>query len=150
MRPPKPIIAYHIPDAQRRRFPSKNEMYKRLGISSTYADLRVNTGIPCKGWLLYDENHSDAPETREHLRKHCPEYDGKLQAIEAHHGLGKRSGGYVSVRIDSRTTILVKADKWTPDYAERYREKLRESNTFVQRNSGDWRNKESVKKGARK
>ena len=30
----------------------------------------------------------------------------------------------VSVRIDARTVILVKARNWTPDYAERYRARM--------------------------
>lgn len=143
MKTPKPTIAYHIPDAKRKRFASQNEMYKKLGIAPTYAARRINTGEPCKGWLLYDVNHADSPEAREHLRKHCPEYDKKLQRIEAHNG---RKGGYVSVRIDSRTTILVKAEKWTPDYAERYREKL---NRQPDHRSGDFRQLQSVKGGGR-
>lgn len=128
MKTPKPTIAYHIPDAKRKRFASQNEMYKKLGIAPTYAARRINTGKPCKGWLLYDANHADSPEAREQLRKHCPE------------------AGYVSVRIDSRTTILVKAEKWTPDYAERYREKL---NRQPDHRSGDFRQLQSVKGGGR-
>jgi hypothetical protein len=31
------------------------------------------------------------------------------------------------VYIDRRTTLLVPADKWTPDYAERYKERIEAS-----------------------
>ena len=139
MIPPKKMTAISCLTGGRRHFKSIGDMVRQLSINRTYAVERINSGEPCKGWLLYDNDHDTSPEAREAMRRHVRGFDAKCQARQA------RREAYVSVRIDSRTTILVKASKWTPDYAERYRERL---NDRVQVDS-DFRRLQKVKGGRR-
>ena len=118
MIPPKKMTAISCLTGGRRHFKSIGDMVKQLGINRTYAVERINSGTPCKGWLLYDTDHDTSPEAREAMRRHVKGFEAKCQAKQS-----KREA-FVSVRIDSRTTILVKASKWTPDCAERYKARL--------------------------
>ena len=139
MIPPKKMTAISCLTGGRRHFKSIGDMVKQLGINRTYAVERINSGTPCKGWLLYDTDHDTSPEAREAMRRHVQGFDVKWQAKQS-----KREA-FVSVRIDSRTTILVKASKWSPDYADLYRARL---NDRVQVDS-DFRRLPSVKGGRR-
>lgn len=127
MKQPKPITAFRIPDAERHHFASSRELVRKLDITQAYALRRLNTGIPCKGWLLFDDNHANTPEAREMIRAVCTNFDEKMEQIEARAKGRENPDALISVRIDSKTVILVKAKNWTPDYAERYRAKMRDA-----------------------
>ena len=107
MKTPIPATAINAETARRRHFPSLNAMFSKLGISPTYAAKKTNSCEPAKGWFLFDDIRLAMPETQRKRKT--------------------KNGGDVAVRIDSRTIILVPADKWTPDYAERYRAKMEAS-----------------------
>lgn len=143
MRQPTPITAINCEDGKHRHFASISEACRKLGMASTYACRRVNGGQPCKGWLLFDDDHATSPEAVEAQRRHVKGYETKMQAMQA------RKDTLVSIRIDSRTTILVKASKWTPDYAERYRETLKKRNEIISNNGDNFRKLPSVKKPKR-
>lgn len=99
MIPPKKMTAISCVTGGRRHFKSIGDMVKQLGINRTYAVERINSGTPCKGWLLYDTDHDTSPEAREAMRRHVKGFEAKCQAKQS-----KREA-FVSVRIDSRTTI---------------------------------------------
>ena len=127
MKTPRPATAINAETARHRHFPSLNAMFSKLGISPTYAAKKTNTCEPAKGWFLFDDIRLAMPETQRKLRKACPAFDKAKQAIEAKTKRRRKNGGDVAVRIDSRTIILVPAEKWTPDYADRYRAKMEAS-----------------------
>lgn len=121
MKAPKPIIAYGIDTGNATRFISMNDFFRQLGLSAVYAASRLNTGKCAKRWLLYDTAHAYTADTIAHVRKLSPAFDEAFDARE------NQPEHEVSVRIDSKTIILVKASKWTPDYADRYRAKMEAS-----------------------
>ena len=121
MKAPKPVVAYDIDTGTASRFASMNDCFRSLGLSAVYASSKLNTGRRVKRWLLYDTAHAYTPGTIAHVRKISPAFD------EAFNATADQSDHEVSVRIDSKTVILVKASKWTPDYADRYRERMEAS-----------------------
>lgn len=125
MRDQQPVTAFGIADGKRRQYPSIRELSRKLKISGSYARRKINSGLPCKGYLLFDDIHADTPETKEMLRSVCADFDKHNE--EATAKAKRKRDGLVSVRIDSKTVILIKASRWTPDYAERYRAKLHDA-----------------------
>lgn len=141
MLPPRPTTAINCEDGRRRHFARMSEMRSSLGLSESYVQRRINSGTPCKGWLIYDDDHATSPEAVEAQRRHVKGYEEKEQRRQA-----KKKDALVSVRIDAKTVILVKASKWTPDFAERYREKLKSMNG-IRSTSGDVRRFQNVRGG---
>lgn len=119
------MTAFCIDDGKRRQYPSVRELCRKLKLSDTYARRKINSGSPCKGYLLFDDIHANTPETKAILSSVCSAFDKHNEEIEAK--AKRKRDGLVSVRIDSKTVILVKASRWTPDYAERYRAKMRDA-----------------------
>lgn len=117
-REPKPTIAVCIEDGKTYRFESVNAMCRKLGTTVTYALRRLNTGTPAKGYLFFTADRIDSPEAQQHLERQVKGWRTKKEAAQA-----KRKG-LVSVVIDRKTTLLVPADKWTPDYAERWKARM--------------------------
>lgn len=117
-RGPKPTVAVDIEDGKRHRFESVNAMCRKLCITVTYALLRLNTGTPAKGYLLFTADRIDSPEAQEQCLK-VNGWQAKQEARQA-----KKKHGLVSVSVDRKTTLLVPAEKWTPDYAERWKARM--------------------------
>lgn len=130
MKPPRPIVAYELETGNATRHASVREAEKACGVSQVYLQKRIGTGKPAKGFLFYDAAKAYAPEVIRHVRKLSPAFD------EAFKARAKKPDHEISVRIDKRTVVMVKASKWTPDYAERYRAKM-EASKPQQRWSGD-------------
>ena len=121
MKPPRPIISYDLENGNSTRHSSVREAEKACGVSQVYLNKRINSNKPAKGFLFYDTGKAYAPETIRVVRKLSPAFD------EAFKAKARKPDHEISVRVDNRTVIMVKASKWTPDYAERYRAKMEES-----------------------
>ena len=130
MKPPRPIVAYELETGNATRYASVREAEKACGVSQVYLQKRIGTGKPAKGFLFYDAAKAYTPEVIRQVRKLSPAFD------EAFKTRAKKPDHEISVRIDKRTVVMVKASKWTPDYAERYRAKM-EASKPQQRWSGD-------------
>lgn len=130
MKPPRPIVAYELETGNATRHSSIREAEKTCGVSQVYLQKKLNTGKPAKGFLFYDAAKAYSPETIRQVRKLSPAFDAAFKAR------AKQPDHEISVRIDARTVVMVKASKWTPDYAERYRAKM-EASKPQQRWSGD-------------
>lgn len=130
MKPPRPIVAYELETGNATRHASVREAEKACGVSQVYLQKKLNTGKPAKGFLFYDAAKAYAPETIRHVRKLSPAFEAAFKAR------AKKPDHEISVRIDKRTVVMVKASKWTSDYAERYRAKM-EASKPQQRWSGD-------------
>lgn len=117
-REPKPTVAVGIEDGKRHRFESVNAMCRKLCITVTYALLRLNTVTPAKGYLLFTADRIDSPEAQEQCRQKVNGWQAKQEARQA------KKHGLVSVSVDRKTTLLVPAEKWTPDYAERWKARM--------------------------
>ena len=130
MKPPRPIVAYELETGNTTRHPSVRDAEKYCGVSQVYLQKRIGTGKPAKGFLFYDATKAYTPETIRQVRKLSPAFDAAFKAR------AKKPDHEISVRIDKRTVVMVKASKWTPDYAERYRAKM-EASKPQQRWSGD-------------
>lgn len=118
MKPPRPIVAYELETGNATRHASIREAEKTCGVSQVYLQKKLNTGKTAKGFLFYDAAKAYAPEVIRHVRKLSPAFDAAFKARS------KQPDHEISVRIDKRTVVMVKASKWTPDYAERYRAKM--------------------------
>ena len=130
MKPPRPIVAYELETGNATRHVSVREAEKACGVSQVYLTKRIGTGIPAKGFLFYDAAKAYAPEVIRQVRKLSPAFDAAFKAR------AKKPDHEISVRIDKRTVVMVKASKWTPDYAERYKARM-EASKPQQRWSGD-------------
>ena len=130
MKAPRPIVAYELETGNATRHASIREAEKTCGVSQVYLQKKLNTGKPAKGFLFYDATKAYSPETIRHVRKLSPAFD------EAFRARARKPDHEISVRIDKRTVVMVKASKWTPDYAERYRAKM-EASKPQQRWTGD-------------
>lgn len=130
MKPPRPIVAYELETGDATRHASIREAEKTCGVSQVYLQRKLNTGKPAKGFLFYDAAKAYAPEVIRQVRKLSPAFDAAFKAR------AKQPDSEISVRIDKRTVVMVKASKWTPDYAERYRAKM-EASKPQQRWTGD-------------
>lgn len=130
MKAPRPIVVYELETGNATRHASIREAEKTCGVSQVYLQKKLNTGKPAKGFLFYDAAKAYAPETIRQVRKLSPAFD---EAFRAH---SKKPDHEISVRIDKRTVVMVKASKWTPDYAERYKARM-EASKPQQRWSGD-------------
>ena len=104
----------------------KNGLYL---YSITRAD-GFNSQERANGFLFYDAAKAYSPEVIRQVRKMSPAFD------EAFRARAKKPDHEISVRIDKRTVVMVKASKWTPDYAERYKARM-EASKPQQRWSGD-------------
>lgn len=132
MKPPRPIVAYELETGNAVRHASIHAAFRAMETSESYATKRINSGKPCKGVLLYDLQHAYTPETIRHVRKLSPAFD------EAFRARAKKPDHEISVRIDKRTVVMVKASKWTPDFAERYRAKMEASKPQQRFNYADY------------
>lgn len=132
MKAPRPIVAYELETGNATRHASIREAEKTCGVSQVYLQKKLNTGKPAKGFLFYDAAKAYSPETIRHVRKMSPAFD------EAFRARAKQPDHEISVRIDARTVIMVKASKWTPDYAERYRAKMEASKPQQRFNYSDY------------
>ena len=121
MKAPRSLISYNLETGNAVRHASIREAEKACGVSQVYLQKKINTGKPAKGFLFYDAAKAYTPETIRQVRKLSPAFD---EAFRAH---SKKPDHEISVRIDPRTVIMVKASKWTPDYAERYRARMEAS-----------------------
>lgn len=130
MKPPRPIVAYEIETGNATRHASVRMAEKACGVSQVYLTKRINSNKPAKGFLFYDAAKAYAPEVIRHVRKLSPAFDAAFKER------AKKPDHEISVRIDKRTVVMVKASKWTPDYAERYRAKM-EASKPQQRWTGD-------------
>lgn len=135
MKAPRPLIAYDIETGNATRHASIIKAEKACGFSKDYLAKKINTGKPAKGFLFYDAAKAYTPETIAKVRKLSPAFDEAFKSSKRH------PDHEISVRIDPRTVILVKASKWTPDYAERYKARMeasrpgrRHHDTFVEMN----------------
>lgn len=127
MRAAKPIVAYRVADGLQRRFTSIYDLERKLGIAHSYSNIRKNTGKACKGWLIFDADKAGKPETNDLVRSAMEDVESQNKAVEEEAKAKIKSDSLVSVRIDAKTVILVKASKLTPDYAEKYRAKMRDA-----------------------
>lgn len=132
MKPPRPIVAYELETGNATRHASVREAEKACGVSQVYLTKRIGTGIPAKGFLFYDAAKAYAPETIRKVRKLSPAFD------EAFKTRAKKPDHEISVRIDKRTVVMVKASKWTPDYAERYKARMETSRPQQRFNYSDY------------
>lgn len=132
MKPPRPIVTYELETGNAVRHASIHAVLKALATNESYARNRINDGKPCKGFLLYDLQHAYTGDTIAHVRKLSQAFDAAFKARS------KQPDHEISVRIDPRTVILVKASKWTPDYAERYKARMEASKPHPHSNYGDW------------
>lgn len=139
MRKPRPLIAYDLETGNATRHASIREAEKACGVSQVYLTKRINSGKPAKGLLFYDAAKAYTPETIRQVRKLSPAFNDAFKARK------KAPDHEISVRIDPRTVILVRASKWTPDYAERYLAKMEasrpdrrfsNSESFIKANEG--------------
>ena len=130
MKAPRPIVAYEIETGNATRHASIRDAEKACGVSQVYLQKKLNTGKPAKGFLFYDAAKAYAPEAIRQVRKLSPAFD------EAFMARARKPDHEISVRIDKRTVVMVKASKWTPDYAERYLAKMEASKPH-QRWTGD-------------
>lgn len=130
MKPPRPIVAYELETGNATRHASVRMAEKACGVSQVYLQKKLNTGKPAKGFLFYDAAKAYAPETIRQVRKLSPAFD------EAFRARARKPDHEISVRIDKRTVVMVKASKWTPDYAERYKARM-EASRPQQRWTGD-------------
>ena len=130
MKPPRPIVAYELETGNATRHASVRMAEKACGVSQVYLQKKLNTGKHAKGFLFYDAANAYSPEIIRHVRKLSPAFDAAFKAR------AKQPDHEISVRIDARTVVMVKASKWTLDYAERYRAKM-EASKPQQRWSGD-------------
>ena len=130
MKPPRPIVAYELETGNATRHASVRMAEKACGVSQVYLQKKLNTGKPAKGFLFYDAAKAYAPEAIRQVRKLSPAFD------EAFMARARKPDHEISVRIDKRTVVMVKASKWTPDYAERYLAKMEASKPH-QRWTGD-------------
>ena len=130
MKAPRPLIAYDLETGNSTRLASMREAEKACGVSQVYLTKRINSNKPAKGFLFYDAANAYSPEIIRHVRKLSPAFDAAFKAR------AKQPDHEISVRIDARTVVMVKASKWTLDYAERYRAKM-EASKPQQRWSGD-------------
>ena len=121
MRQPRPLIAYDLETGNATRHASVRDAEKASGVSQVYLTKRINSGKPAKGILFYDAAKAYTPETIRQVRKLSPAFNDAFKARK------KAPDHEISVRIDPRTVILVRASKWTPDYAERYLAKMEAS-----------------------
>lgn len=128
-REPKPTVAVDIEDGKCHRFESVNAMCRKLGTTVTYALRRLNTGTPAKGYLLFTADRIDSPEAQEQCRLKVNGWQAKQEARQA-----KKKQGLVSVYVDRKTTLLVPAEKWTPDYAERWKARMAASQPLQRQN----------------
>ena len=130
MKPPRPIVAYELETGNATRHASVRMAEKACGVSQVYLQKKLNMGKPAKGFLFYDAAKAYAPEAIRQVRKLSPAFDAAFRART------KKPDHEISVRIDKRTVVMVKASKWTPDYAERYLAKMEASKPH-QRWTGD-------------
>ena len=121
MKAPRTLIAYDLETGNSTRLASIREAEKACGVSQVYLTKRINSNKPAKGFLFYDTAKAYLPETIAKVRKLSPAFNDAFKARK------KAPDHEISVRIDPRTVILVKASKWTPDYAERYLAKMEAS-----------------------
>ena len=132
MKAPRPIVVYELETGNATRHASIREAEKTCGVSQVYLQKKLNTGKPAKGFLFYDAAKAYAPETIRQVRKLSPAFD---EAFRAH---SKKPDHEISVRIDKRTVVMVKASKWTPDYAERYKARMEASRPQQRFNYSDY------------
>lgn len=132
MKPPRPIVAYELETGNATRHASICEAEKACDVSQVYLQKKLNTGKPAKGFLFYDAAKAYAPETIRHVRKMSPAFDAAFKAR------AKQPDHEISVRIDARTVVMVKASKWTPDYAERYKARMEASRPRQRFNYADY------------
>lgn len=130
MRQPRPLVAYEIETGNATRHASVRDAEKASGVSQVYLTKRINSNKPAKGFLFYDAAKAYTTETIAKVRKLSPAFNAAFKARKG------QPDHEISVRIDPRTVIMVKASKWTPDYADRYRERMAAS-LPSQRWSGD-------------
>lgn len=132
MKPPRPIVAYELETGNATRHASVRMAEKSCGVSQVYLQKKLNTGKPAKGFLFYDAAKAYAPEAIRQVRKLSPAFD------EAFRARARKPDHEISVRIDARTVIMVKASKWTPDYAERYKAHMEASRPQQRFNYSDY------------
>lgn len=132
MKTPRPIVAYELETGNATRHSSIREAEKTCGVSQVYLQKKLNTGKPAKGFIFYDAAKAYSPETIRHVRKMSPAFDAAFKAR------AKQPDQEISVRIDARTVIMVKASKWTPDYAERYKARMEASRPQQRFNYSDY------------
>lgn len=128
MKAPRPLIAYDLETGNATRHASIRDAEKACGVSQVYLTKRINSNKPAKGFLFYDAAKAYTPETIAKVRKLSPAFKARK----------RKPDHEISVRIDPRTVILVKASKWTPDYAERYRERMEASRPQNRFNYSDY------------
>lgn len=126
-----------------RGLPHLSAMCAKFGIAQSYAIRKIGTGVPCKGFLIFETHKADSPEAKEMVRAVCLGMDKREEAAEARRKRRNKEAK-VSVRIDRKTVILVPASKWTPDYAERYVARLAASKPS-QHNGNDFRKLAPIK-----
>ena len=136
------IISYELETGNATRHASVGEAEKATGVSRFYLSRRINSNKPAKGFLFYDPAKAYAPETIRVVRKLSPAFDAAFKAK------ARKPDHEISVRVDKRTVIMIKASKWTPDYAERYRARM-EASKPSQHNGNDFRKLPMVKGGGR-
>ena len=132
MKQPRPIVAYELETGNATRHASVRMAEKACGVSQVYLTKRIGTGIPAKGFLFYDASKAYSPEAIRKVRKLSPAFD------EAFKTRAKKPDHEISVRIDKRTVVMVKASKWTPDYAERYKARMEASRPQQRFNYSDY------------
>lgn len=132
MKAPRPLVAYDLETGNATRHASIREAEKACGVSQVYLTKRINSHKPAKGFLFYDAAKAYTPETIARVRKLSPAFDAAFKARK------RKPDHEISVRIDPRTVIMVKASKWTPDYAERYRERMEASRPQNRFNYSDY------------
>ena len=132
MKPPRPIVVYELETGTATRHASIREAEKACGVSQVYLQKKLNKGKPAKGFLFYDTAKAYTPEAIRQVRKLSPAFD---EAFRAH---SKKPDHEISVRIDKRTVVMVKASKWTPDYAERYKARMEASRPQQRFNYSDY------------
>lgn len=115
------LIAYDLETGNATRHASVRDAEKASGVSQVYLTKRINSGKPAKGLLFYDAAKAYTPKTIRQVRKLSPAFNDAFKARK------RQPDHEISVRIDSRTVILVRASKWKPDYAKRYLAKMEAS-----------------------
>jgi len=118
MKPPVPITAFDLNTRRRIDFPSMSTARDFCKVDISTLQKYLHNDQMFRGWYWCHTKDADSKTERvQYLSRRWKAEKPKL--IKQ-----RKRKAVVSLRIDAHTCILVPPEKATPEYAEKYRQKL--------------------------
>ena len=126
MNAPTPTCAVNLETLERKYFPSFTAAAVHTGVGKMQVSKCFRSDTPFNGWYFCPADQ--VGEKTERIRYLSNKWRKEGMPIRGRANT-KPKPKLVPLRLDSHTVIMVKPEKATPAYAEKYREKLKSQST---------------------